>query len=200
MFDLDSSSLGSRKRYEENWRSCVSLCRLFGGPYENNRYLGTLFQLDKDIDIAYVSYAACHSIGIGVLGALEDSGTNAVTVQPGDTAVGDTLSDAQITSSSEVFVFRCMTLRLECRSRRSSLAGVLVRCRELSFPGFAPKQPDKKKQRTLHKTQSKAFSQLSRSWNFRPQPKPLDFPQTSTLTIFDWKQKLHLDRKFMDIL
>eukprot|EP00434_Breviolum_minutum_P036535 symbB.v1.2.032375.t1/scaffold3884.1/size52087/3 len=52
--------------------------QLFGGPYENNRYLGTLFQLDKD------------------------SGTNAVTVQPGDTAVGDTL--------------------------RSSLAGVLVRC------------------------------------------------------------------------
>lgn len=52
--------------------------QLFGGPYENNRYLGTLFQLDKD------------------------SGTNAVMMEPGDTAVGDTL--------------------------RSSLAGVLVRC------------------------------------------------------------------------
>lgn len=52
--------------------------QLFGGPYENNRYLGTLFQLDKDAD------------------------TRSVKLEPGDTAVGDTL--------------------------RSSLAGVLVRC------------------------------------------------------------------------
>lgn len=52
--------------------------QLFGGPYENNRYLGTLFQLDKDVD------------------------TQSVKLEPGDTAVGDTL--------------------------RSSLAGVLVRC------------------------------------------------------------------------
>lgn len=58
--------------------------QLFGGPYENNRYLGTLFQLDKDIN------------------------TRGVSVQPGDTAVGDTL--------------------------RSSLAGVLVRCLFSSQP------------------------------------------------------------------
>lgn len=51
--------------------------QLFGGPYDNNRYLGTLFQLDKD------------------------SSVQAVKLEAGDTAVGDTL--------------------------RSSLAGVLVR-------------------------------------------------------------------------
>jgi len=52
--------------------------QLFGGPYDNNRYLGTLFQLDKEVD------------------------ARAIRLEPGDTAVGDTL--------------------------RSSLAGVLVRC------------------------------------------------------------------------
>mmetsp|Transcript_43286 Transcript_43286/g.77793 ORF Transcript_43286/g.77793 Transcript_43286/m.77793 type:complete len:390 (+) Transcript_43286:17-1186(+) len=41
--------------------------QLFGGPYENNRYLGTLFQLDKD------------------------EASRAVKLVPGDTAVGDTL-------------------------------------------------------------------------------------------------------------
>lgn len=52
--------------------------QLVGGPYENNRYIGTLFQLDKDVE------------------------AQSVNLEPGDTAVGDTL--------------------------RSSLAGVLVRC------------------------------------------------------------------------
>lgn len=41
--------------------------QLFGGPYDNNYYLGTLFQLDKDID------------------------TRAVDVEKGDTLLGDTL-------------------------------------------------------------------------------------------------------------
>ncbi|CAE7550244.1 TIC62 [Symbiodinium natans] len=41
--------------------------QLFGGPYDNNRYLGTLFQLDKD------------------------SSVGAVKLEAGDTAVGDTL-------------------------------------------------------------------------------------------------------------
>jgi len=44
--------------------------QLFGGPYANNRYLGTLFQLDKD------------------------SSTRRVQLTPGDTAVGDTLRSA----------------------------------------------------------------------------------------------------------
>ena len=99
--------------------------RLFGGPYENNRYLGTLFQLDKDCQLPrrvvmgrmmlyenstsfweYVWYYLMvdsswspHQNGICliILGihldeATEDSGTNAVMMEPGDTAVGDTLS------------------------------------------------------------------------------------------------------------
>ncbi len=41
--------------------------QLFGGPYDNNYYLGTLFQLDKDAD------------------------TRGVSVTAGDTAMGDTL-------------------------------------------------------------------------------------------------------------
>merc|ERR1712216_832258 len=41
--------------------------QLFGGPYDNNFYLGTLFQLDKD------------------------AATRAVAIQQGDTAAGDTL-------------------------------------------------------------------------------------------------------------
>lgn len=44
--------------------------QLFGGPYANNRYLGTLFQLDKDV------------------------ATRRVQLTPGDTAVGDTLRSA----------------------------------------------------------------------------------------------------------
>lgn len=44
--------------------------QLFGGPYANNRYLGTLFQLDKD------------------------AATRRVQLTPGDTAVGDTLRSA----------------------------------------------------------------------------------------------------------
>ncbi|CAE8710541.1 unnamed protein product, partial [Polarella glacialis] len=45
----------------------VRPAQLFGGPYENNRYLGTLFQLDKD------------------------EKTRAVKLVEGDTAVGDAL-------------------------------------------------------------------------------------------------------------
>merc|ERR1712113_368922 len=41
--------------------------QLFGGPYDNNYYLGTLFQLDKDVN------------------------TQDVTVGRGDTLLGDTL-------------------------------------------------------------------------------------------------------------
>lgn len=44
--------------------------QLFGGPYDNNFYLGTLFKLDKDI------------------------ATRAVTVEQGDTIAGDTLRSA----------------------------------------------------------------------------------------------------------
>lgn len=41
--------------------------QLFGGPYDNNYYLGTLFQLDKDAD------------------------TRGVAMARGDTLLGDTL-------------------------------------------------------------------------------------------------------------
>lgn len=53
--------------------------QLFGGPYVNNRYLGTLFQLDKDAE------------------------TRAVRIVPGDTAVGDTLR-----SSLAGVLLRCL--------------------------------------------------------------------------------------------
>lgn len=69
---LDAKAAGEAavKRYAKEFGCSYTIVRpgqLFGGPYDNNYYLGTLFQLDKDV------------------------ATRDVAVQRGDVLVGDTL-------------------------------------------------------------------------------------------------------------
>jgi len=76
--------------------SIVRPGQLFGGPYTNNYYLGTLFQLDKDAE------------------------TRGVAVARGDTLLGDTLrSTLAEVSEALAFIRYCFTSKLYCGSRSS---------------------------------------------------------------------------------
>jgi hypothetical protein len=74
---LDAKAVGEQAFRDQTYPyTIIRPGQLFGGPYDNNYYLGTLFQLDKDSD------------------------TRGVKMEVGDTLLGDTLRStlAEITA------------------------------------------------------------------------------------------------------